>query len=292
MTAEVTEMEFDVGGKIPITLPDDIYGILGLRSWNVKGNSRYLNSLMFNHEWKEAVQKTVKPTTLPGQHGFYAYRLTSRLNISDFYSTLSTSTLYPDARIQVHGLVEFRGKIIEHSDSVVRGEWCRILCFFLPVPLLPDYADPDRPVSYLSPETPAVMNMKREIKESGWLKAILNQYGVPVYLTDTKEFVVIFERLLEFERNRTNQPVSVPYKETRPEIVKKIDELVGQSIQRGYFLSRIYLSRKQMREFKEGISIAVEPLEKPVLYKRILISLFDYNESGTAYLEVRDKTIG
>ncbi len=259
-------MEIDVGGKIPVTLPDDIYGILGLRSWSVKGGSKYLHSLMVGHEWTRAIQKTEKPTTLPGRHGFYAYKLSPQLDINDFYSTLATSRLFPNARILVHGLVELRGRVIEHIDGVIRGEWCRILCFFLPVPSQSIHM----PVSYSSSD------MKREISESQWLRAILEQYEVPIYLTDTNRFVVIFERLVEFDRGRANQPAPVEYQETRPEIVKKVDELVEQAFQYGYFNSRIFLNKKQMKEFKEAISVVVEPLENPVVYQRVWISCLDY----------------
>lgn len=275
-------MEIDAGGKTPITLPDDIYGILGLRSWNVNGEGKYLHSLFADHEWTGTIQQAEKPTTLPGEHGFYAYRLSSRLSISDFYSTLFTSALFPGARIQVHGLVELRGRVIEHIDGVIRGEWCRILCFFLPVPVPSAYSD--RPVSYSSPGVLSSADMKTQIRESGWLKAMLARYRVPVYLTDANKFGTICEKLLEFDRGRANQPVQVEYQETRPEIVKKVDELVEQANQIGFHIPHILLNRKQMKEFKAAISAAVAPVENPVLYKRVRISCIDYAEDRTPYL--------
>jgi hypothetical protein len=59
--------------------------------------------LFAGHEWTSAIQQSKTPTTLPGQHDFYAYRLTSRLDLSNFFSTLSSSPLFPNSRIQVHG---------------------------------------------------------------------------------------------------------------------------------------------------------------------------------------------
>jgi hypothetical protein len=259
-------MEIDVGGKIPVTLPEDIYGILGVRSWNVKDSSRYLQSLFAGHEWTANIQRADKPTTLPGQHGFYAYRLTSRLDMSFFYSTLSTSALFPNSRIQVHGLVELRGRVIEHDDGVIRGEWCRILCFFLPVPSLPS------------------SDMKTEIKESGWLKGQLAYYGVPVYLTDASRFKVIFERLMEFDRNRADAPSPVEYHETRPDILKRVDELVEQASRSGLYFAYICLNRKQMKEIKEAISVPSVTVEAPVIYKKVRISCTIYNEDKTPYL--------
>ncbi|MFH0846699.1 MAG: hypothetical protein V1894_01390 [Chloroflexota bacterium] len=267
-------MEIDVGGLTPVTLPDDIYGIMGLRSWNVKDGKSCLQSLMVEHEWTQAVEKGEKPTTLPGQHGFYAYRLTGELNASDFRSTLTRSALFPTTRIQVHGLVELRGKVIEHAQGVVRGEWCRILCFFLPVP---------------SNEPP---DMKRQVAESGWLKTLLAKYRVPVYLTDTSKFQTILGRLSEFDIRRDNQPSPVEYKETRPEIQKKIDELIAQVRPRGYHIPQIILSRKQMQEFKAAIFRASEPLEQPVVYKRIQVLLTDYSDYRTPYLTTQEATAG
>ena len=66
-------MEIDAVGTTPIVLPDDICGVLGIRSWNVKDTSRYLRSLFAGYEWTSAIQQSKTPTTLPGQHGFYAY---------------------------------------------------------------------------------------------------------------------------------------------------------------------------------------------------------------------------
>jgi hypothetical protein len=268
-------MEIDVGGKIPVTLPEDIYGILGIRSWNVKDSSRHLQSLFAGHEWTRAVQQAKRPTTLPGEHGFYAYKLTSRLDISEFQSTLTRRALFPDARIQIHGLVELRGRVIEHTDGVIRGEWCRILCFFLPAPSV--YSGVD---------------MKGQIREAGWLKSILGRYNVPVYLTDASRFAAIFERLLEFDRGRADAPVPVEYQEMRPSIVKRVDELVEQANQSGFQIPHILLNRKQMKEFKEAISADAQPLEKPVVYKRIAISCIDYAEDRTPYLTVNYRLAG
>ena len=270
-------MELDAGGKIPIVLPDDIYGILGIRTWNVKDGSRYLQSLFAGHEWTSTVQQAKKPTTLPGQHGFYAYRLTSRLDLSYFYSTLSTSPLFPNSRIQVHGLVELRGRVIEHDDSVVRGEWCRILCFFLPVP------------HYLG-NIPS--DMQERIKDSGWLKSILGNYDVPTYLTDSYRFAAIYEKLLEFERTRAGQPAPVEYQELRPPIVKRIDELMEQASQIGFFIPRIYVNRPQMKEFKQTVFPDIPPDETPIRYNRVWIVCTYFAEDKTPYLTVDTRNAG
>ena len=267
-------MEIDVGGKTPVVLPDDIYGILGVRSWNVKDGSQYLQSLFAGHEWTASVQKASKPTTLPGEHGFYAYRLSSRLDMSYFHSSLSTSALFPNARIQVHGLVELRGRVIEHADGVIRGEWCRILCFFLPVPSMPS------------------SDMKTRVKESGWLKTVLANYKVPVYLIDADRFGIIFEKLLEFDRNRAETPAPVEYLELRPDILKRVDELVEQANQSGFHIPYIYLNRKQMKEFKEAIGITVMPIENPVMYKRIRISCTYFNEDKTPFMTLDVRAAG
>lgn len=270
-------MEIDAGGKTPIVLPDDIYGILGIRTWNVKDSSHYLQSLFAGHEWTGAVQQAKTPTTLPGQHGFYAYRLTSRLDLSYFYSTLSSSALFPNSRIQAHGLIELRGRVIEHDDGVVRGEWCRILCFFLPIPSYAGNAPSD---------------MKERIKDSGWLKSMLGSYGVPVYLTDAFRFAAIYEKLLNFERTRENQPVPVEYIELRPPIVKKLDELLEQAGQIGFYIPHIYVNRQQMKQFKEAVFPGIPPDETPIRYNRVWISCTYFAEDRTPYLTVDTRNAG
>ncbi len=267
-------MDIDAGGKTPISLPDDIRGIIGLRSWNVNENSKYISSLFAEQEWKGPVQQTATPTSLPGDHGFYAYRLTSRIPFREFYSSLSRSALYPATRIQVHGLVELRGRVIEHDDDIVRGEWCRILCFFLPV-------------------TPAASEeTKRQIRQAGWLHGILAQYGVPVYLTDTGRFRTIFERLVDFERDRMEPPEPVEYRETRPDILKKVDELIDQVNYVGVHIPFIYLNRQQMREFKDAISRQNESVDSPVIYKRVRIVCTSFDDGKTPYMMLDVRSAG
>lgn len=270
-------MEIDAGGKTPIVLPDDIYGILGIRTWNVKDSSRYLQSLFAGHEWTGAVQRSPTPTVLPGQHGFYAYRLASRLDLNYFCSTLSTSALFPNSRIQVHGLVELRGRVIEHDDGIVRGEWCRILCFFLPVPACSGNVPSD---------------MRERIKEAGWLKSVLGNYGVPVYLTDAFRFAAVYEKLLNFDRTRADQPVPVDYIEFRPPIVKRVDELLEQAGTVGFHIPHIYVNREQMKEFKEATFPDIPPDETPIRYNSVRISCTYFATDETPYLTVDTRNAG
>ena len=93
-------------------------GILAYRAWDTKIKGSLSPSVMHeNPTWlHECAFADAMPDTNP-EHGLYATRL-----------ELWRSNGYADF---VCGLVDLYGKIIEHSDGILRAECARIKCIFL-----------------------------------------------------------------------------------------------------------------------------------------------------------------
>lgn len=88
--------------------PTDIHGVIAYRRWNYSGG--YLKSIGWTYQWKNKIEKT-DPLHSNMYGGLHAYKINDILI----------------RRTNVTGLVEMRGKVIEHSDGVLRSEWARIL---------------------------------------------------------------------------------------------------------------------------------------------------------------------
>lgn len=91
--------------------PEDVYGVVAYREWSYYGG--FLHSVGVDYEWTKSIEKCDLSRGTYG--GLHAYKINS--------IGINTTKL-------VTGLVELRGKVIEHSDGVLRAEWARILVLF------------------------------------------------------------------------------------------------------------------------------------------------------------------
>ena len=159
-------MDIDIGGKAPITLPDDIYGILGVRSWNLKDASDKLQSLFAGlgmDSFRAADGKTDHaprrtrflrlPPHFAARYGLFLLDFFALRPVSHRQNTGARTRRAPGQGHRAHGR-RCQGRMVPHP-------------VLLPARSL--YSDPD---------------MKRQVKESKWLKSMLARYDVPVYLTD------------------------------------------------------------------------------------------------------------
>ena len=89
--------------------PADIHGVVAYRRWNYSGG--YLKSIGVTYQWKNKIEKS-DPLHSNMYGGFHAYKIRD---------------IWLKRQDTVTGLVEMRGKVIEHSDEVLRSEWARIL---------------------------------------------------------------------------------------------------------------------------------------------------------------------
>ena len=120
--------------------PDDVHGLVAQRSWDSGGGSGsnrtgmvtfsfsvygdtdttkragLLESTGRNTSWEADTFVADKPPDLLNQHGLYAY-------------PLGGAAHGPGA---VVGIVELRGRIMEHTDNIYRAGWARILRLFIP----------------------------------------------------------------------------------------------------------------------------------------------------------------
>ncbi len=102
-------------------LPHDIHGIIAQRHWSYNYKSGYLDSVGMDYTWKSSIETSA---SIHGNMygGIHAYKINS----------LQTKRMVSLTSTYIGGLVELRGKVVEHSDSVLRAEWARILFLICP----------------------------------------------------------------------------------------------------------------------------------------------------------------
>ena len=88
-----------------------VKGRIGIRSWGI--NKGKLQSTSRDIIWSKIMIADEIPSK-NNDNGLYAYSTDNFINEQN----------------NIIGLVELRGKILEHEDGVLRGEWARILCIF------------------------------------------------------------------------------------------------------------------------------------------------------------------
>lgn len=101
----------------------NVPGLVAFRVWKL-GADYSLLSTVIGYTWKAINISDIIPSE-GNQHGFYCVRLTALNTLAGmrgyFHSGLK----------QVSGFIELRGKVIEHTDGILRAEWARILCLFV-----------------------------------------------------------------------------------------------------------------------------------------------------------------
>ena len=105
------------------SLPDiDTSGVLGIVAYRMWNFAETLGLYSTSHEcvWKEVMVADLVPTE-DNTSGLYGHELSP-------VGLLGLGTPYD---WQVSGLVEMRGRVVVHSDGVLRAEWSKILCIFL-----------------------------------------------------------------------------------------------------------------------------------------------------------------
>jgi len=113
-------------GLVAAGVPDiDFSGVEGMtafRTWDVQqtGVGLSLGSTAMSTSWKSMMIADRIPTK-SNNNGLYCVKL-------DPLGLMTRAASYFG---DVCGLLELRGKVLEHTDGVVRAEWARIICIFL-----------------------------------------------------------------------------------------------------------------------------------------------------------------
>ena len=107
---------------LPFLDLSSVRGIVAYKTWNFDGR---LKSSAMNYHWKE-LNFADKIPDEHNQSGFYCIKLSS-------LSIMTTGSSYFDSYGQhgVSGFVELLGKVVEHTDGVLRAEIARLLCLFV-----------------------------------------------------------------------------------------------------------------------------------------------------------------
>ena len=92
-------------------LRPQVRGTIAVRDWLERDGKLYSWGVG-DSIWTNPMQADLVPSK-DNDHGLYA-RVPNKHH----------------AGTKIVGLVEFRGKILEHSDGILRGEWAKILCVF------------------------------------------------------------------------------------------------------------------------------------------------------------------
>jgi len=112
-----------------------VEGMVAFRTWDVKpvgvdlgmsvrclpvDTGLFLGSAVMSSVWKSVMIADEIPTA-SNNNGLYCVKL-------DPLGLMTRASYYLD---DVCGLLELRGKVLEHTDGVVRAEWARIVCVFI-----------------------------------------------------------------------------------------------------------------------------------------------------------------
>jgi len=107
-----------------VGLPDipRVHGMMAFRVWNYDNSG--LRSTAMNYHWRE-VNFAGRVPERHNQYGFYCIKLTG-------LGVLTTGAQYfGTGRRSVSGFVELLGKVIEHTDGVLRAEVAKLVCLFV-----------------------------------------------------------------------------------------------------------------------------------------------------------------
>jgi len=105
-----------------------VEGMVAFRTWGIgsildgkTGKRRWvLESTAMNTSWKSQMIADKIPTA-DNNSGLYCVKL-------DPLGLMTRAASYFG---DVCGLLELRGKVLEHTDGIVRAEWARIMCIFI-----------------------------------------------------------------------------------------------------------------------------------------------------------------
>ena len=96
----------------------DVEGLVAFRTWDVRDDK--LGSTAMRSVWNSQMIADRIPTP-NNNNGLYCVKL-------DPLGLMTRASYYLG---EVCGLLELRGKVLEHTDGVVRAEWARIMCVFI-----------------------------------------------------------------------------------------------------------------------------------------------------------------
>jgi len=96
-----------------------VEGLVAFRQWRVV-NGELCSSGTWQCVWKSVMVADSVPTP-DNTHGLYCIKLDPVGLVTQVIGHIG---------LDVCGLVELRGRIVEHYDRVMRAEWARILCVF------------------------------------------------------------------------------------------------------------------------------------------------------------------
>ena len=110
-------------GSLP-EVDTDVDGIVAFRVWNTTSDNRLRSTAYTGHCWNEVTFADVTPTEY-NQSGLYCVKLEASSLLSGM------SNYFHTGRLNVCGFIELRGRVVEHTDGVMRAEAARILCLFV-----------------------------------------------------------------------------------------------------------------------------------------------------------------
>lgn len=116
--------------SVPTIEFSGVEGMIAFRTWNIRQCHNalrgevelFLGSTAANSVWTPQMIADKVPTE-NNTSGLYCVKL----------DPLGLMTRAADYFGSVCGLLELRGKVLEHSDGIVRAEWARIICVFVQV---------------------------------------------------------------------------------------------------------------------------------------------------------------
>ncbi len=115
-------------GLVAVGVPNidfsGVEGMIAFRTWNLKRtvteDGLFLGSTAMSTVWKPVMIADRIPAK-GNDSGLYCVRL-------DPLGLMTRASYYLG---EVSGLLELRGRILEHTDGVVKAEWARIICVFI-----------------------------------------------------------------------------------------------------------------------------------------------------------------
>ncbi len=164
----MTELERVRGLVFPVVrgLPDvpRVRGIVAFRVWHC--DDLGLRSTSLHHHWK-ALNFADRVPERSNHSGFYCIKLTGLGVLT------SGAGYFGIGRQSASGFVELRGKIVEHTDGVMRAEVAKLMCLFVTSEneLLVDTVRtlyklyPTTPVYVLNPEQLADVVMREVLRQ-------------------------------------------------------------------------------------------------------------------------------
>ena len=140
--------------------------IVSFRKWEIEcGGLLHGVGVGSGYSWREINVSDVVPDLWNG-HGLYSIMLDSN-------GLMSNANAYVG---DYCGLLELRGKVVDHEDGVLRAEWARILCIWVTL-CSPEVYSAVRLLYANYPSTPIYVCTKRQVREALFRVTAWQEFG-------------------------------------------------------------------------------------------------------------------